>query len=114
MFRAPVRKTPMAGFPAMLVLVFHAAVRNIRKTNHNAILGLVVNISQSVVLVLVMYTMFTVLKMRGSDHAKGLWQFEVGEHGLTVGEQLTGLTGVLGWSALRGDPTGDRGNGAAR
>ena len=66
MFRAPVRKTPMAGFPAMLVLVFHAAVRNIRKTNHNAILGLVVNISQSVVLVLVMYTMFTVLKMRGS------------------------------------------------
>jgi len=44
-----------------------------------------------------------VLKMRGSDHAKGLWQCEVGEHGLTVGEQLTGLTGVLGWSALRGD-----------
>ena len=56
----------------------------------------------------------SVLKMRGSDHAKGLWQFEVGEHGLTVGEQLTGLTGVLGWSALRGNPTGDRGNGAAR
>ena len=55
-----------------------------------------------------------VLKMRGSDHAKGLWQCEVGEHGLTVGEQLTGLTGVLGWSALRGDPTGDRGNGPAR
>lgn len=49
----------------------------------------------------------SVLKMRGSDHAKGLWQFEVGEHGITVGEQLTGLTGVLGWSALRGDPTGE-------
>jgi circadian clock protein KaiC len=48
----------------------------------------------------------SVLKMRGSDHAKGLWQFEVGEHGITVGEQLTGLTGVLGWSALRGDPAG--------
>lgn len=56
----------------------------------------------------------SVLKMRGSDHAKGLWQFEVDEHGITVGEQLTGLTGVLGWSALRGDPTGDRGNGAAQ
>ena len=52
----------------------------------------------------------SVLKMRGSDHAKGLWQFTVGEHGLTVGDQLTGLTGVLGWSALRGDPTGDSGD----
>jgi len=56
----------------------------------------------------------SVLKMRGSDHAKGLWQFKVGEHGLTVGEQLTGLTGVLGWSALRGDPTGTGSNGSAR
>jgi len=56
----------------------------------------------------------SVLKMRGSDHAKGLWQFEVGDQGLTVGEQLAGLTGVLGWSALRGDPAGDRGNGSAR
>lgn len=50
----------------------------------------------------------SVLKMRGSDHAKGLWQFEVGEQGLTVGEQLAGLTGVLGWSALRGDSTDGR------
>ncbi len=49
----------------------------------------------------------SVLKMRGSDHAKGLWQFEIGAGGLTLGEQLSGLTGVLSWSALRGDPTGN-------
>jgi circadian clock protein KaiC len=45
----------------------------------------------------------SVLKMRGSDHAKGLWQFEIDEHGLTVLDKLEGLTGVLGWSALRED-----------
>ncbi len=56
----------MSGFGGMLVLVFHAAVRNIRKSNHNAILGLVVNILQSVILVVILYTMFTVLGMRGS------------------------------------------------
>ncbi|MBA2296801.1 MAG: AAA family ATPase [Actinobacteria bacterium] len=56
----------------------------------------------------------SVLKMRGSDHAKGLWQFEVGEGGIAVGEQLTGLTGVLGWSALRGDPSGNGSSGSAR
>jgi circadian clock protein KaiC len=45
----------------------------------------------------------SVIKMRDSDHAKGLWQFEVGEHGLTILDKLEGLTGVLGWSALRED-----------
>ena len=66
MFRAPAQQSFMSGFGGMLVLVFHAAVRNIRKTNHNAILGLVVNILQSVILVVILYTMFTVLGMRGS------------------------------------------------
>jgi circadian clock protein KaiC len=45
----------------------------------------------------------SVLKMRDSDHAKGLWHFEVDEHGLTILDKLEGLTGVLGWSALRED-----------
>jgi circadian clock protein KaiC len=47
----------------------------------------------------------SIFKMRGSDHAKGLC--DVGEHGLTVGAQLTGVTGVLGWTALRGDRLAD-------
>jgi circadian clock protein KaiC len=53
----------------------------------------------------------SIFKMRGSDHAKGLWQCDVGEHGLTVGTQLTGVTGVLGWTALRGDRLADVSSG---
>ena len=49
----------------------------------------------------------SIFKMRGSNHAKGVWQCEVGEKGLSVSAQLTGVSGALGWSALRGDPTGD-------
>jgi len=44
----------------------------------------------------------SVLKMRDSDHAAGLWEFQVGKHGLVIADaQLEGLTGLLGWSALR-------------
>ena len=46
-----------------------------------------------------------VLKMRDSDHEKGLRQYEIGANGLAVGEQLEGLTGLLGWSALREHPS---------
>lgn len=66
MFRAPTRPSRSMSIFAMFELIFHAAVRHIRKSNHNAIVGLLVNIAQSVVLVLALYVMFTVLKMRGS------------------------------------------------
>lgn len=46
-----------------------------------------------------------VLKMRDSDHEKGLRQYEVTGEGVVVGEQLEGLTGILGWSALRESPS---------
>lgn len=49
----------------------------------------------------------SIFKMRGSNHAKGVWQCEVGEAGLSVSAQLKGVSGALGWSALRGDPAGD-------
>jgi circadian clock protein KaiC len=42
-----------------------------------------------------------VLKMRDSEHDKGIWQFEIDEHGPRVSEKLHDLTGLLGWSALR-------------
>lgn len=54
----------------------------------------------------------SIFKMRGSDHAKGVWQCEVGEDGLTISEQLTPVSGALGWSALRVDPNGNRGGDA--
>jgi hypothetical protein len=39
--------------------------------------------------------------MRNSNHAKDLYQFEIGEQGPEIGGKLEGVTGTLGWSALR-------------
>ena len=44
-----------------------------------------------------------VLKMRDSNHAKGLVQFEIDEEGFKLLGKLEGMSGVLGWSALRED-----------
>jgi circadian clock protein KaiC len=45
----------------------------------------------------------SILKMRDSNHEKGLRQFEIDGQGLRVLDRLEGVTGVLGWSALRED-----------
>jgi circadian clock protein KaiC len=42
-----------------------------------------------------------ILKMRNSDHEKGLWTFAITGSGFEVGAKLEGVTGLLGWSALR-------------
>jgi circadian clock protein KaiC len=42
-----------------------------------------------------------IVKMRNSNHAKNLYQFEIGEQGPEIGDKLEGVTGALGWSALR-------------
>jgi len=39
--------------------------------------------------------------MRDSDHDKGLWAFEITEHGFEVQGKVEDVTGLLGWSALR-------------
>jgi hypothetical protein len=39
--------------------------------------------------------------MRDSNHEKGLRQVEIDAQGFKVVDRLEGLTGVLGWSALR-------------
>jgi circadian clock protein KaiC len=44
-----------------------------------------------------------VLKMRGSGHEKGLIGFTIDANGIAFGERIEGLTGMLGWSALRGE-----------
>jgi hypothetical protein len=41
------------------------------------------------------------LKMRDSNHEKGLRQYVIGANGVSVGDTLQDLTGLLGWSALR-------------
>lgn len=47
-----------------LELIFHAAVRNLRKSNGNAVLGMVINIVQSLLMVAIMYFLFEILGMR--------------------------------------------------
>jgi len=42
-----------------------------------------------------------VVKMRNSRHETTLTSFTIADHGVTMGEPLQGVTGRLGWSALR-------------
>lgn len=48
----------------------------------------------------------SIFKMRGSNHSKGVWECVIGEHGLEIAEQLTGVQGALGWSTLHAMPNG--------
>lgn len=66
MFRPAAKQSEFARYVAVLELIFHAAVRNVRKTHGNAVIGLLMNIIQSLVMVLFMVFMFTLLGMRGS------------------------------------------------
>jgi circadian clock protein KaiC len=43
----------------------------------------------------------TLTKMRHSRHATGLHEVRIDEHGLTIGQQLDNVTGILGWTQLR-------------
>jgi len=42
-----------------------------------------------------------IIKMRTSNHDKGVFEYVIDRHGLTIKDRLEGVTGVLGWSALR-------------
>ncbi|MDT8857688.1 ABC transporter permease [Paracoccaceae bacterium Fryx2] len=66
MFRQDVRKSRARSALELLELIFHAAVRNVRKTHGNAVIGLLINVVQTVLLVVVFYIMFDLLGMRGS------------------------------------------------
>ncbi len=48
-----------------------------------------------------------ILKMRNSDHDKGLWRFVITDHGFEVQEKLVGVSGLLGWTALTDKPTSE-------
>jgi ABC-type polysaccharide/polyol phosphate export permease len=66
MFRPEVRKTPARSALAFLEVIFHASVRNVRKSHGNAVWGLVMNILQTVLLVAIFYATFYILGMRSS------------------------------------------------
>lgn len=64
MFRAEVRPSHVRTAFGLLELIFHAAVRNVRKSHGNAIVGLLLNIFQTVMMVAVFWFMFEILGMR--------------------------------------------------
>lgn len=66
MFRPAINKTASARTFAMLELIFHAAVRNVRKSHGNAVLGLVMSIIQSLVFLSILLFMFDLMGMRGA------------------------------------------------
>jgi len=65
MFRPQLRaKSTLRTGLELFELIFHIAISNLRKSNGNAILGLVITIFQSVLLVLIMYWMFSIFGLR--------------------------------------------------
>ena len=65
MFRARTqRRSHLATGFETLELIFHVAVRDLRKSHGNAMLGLVMSLVQSVLLVTVMYVMFNLFGVR--------------------------------------------------
>ncbi|NSX53365.1 ABC transporter permease [Parasulfitobacter algicola] len=59
----PYAKSSAVGFAE---LVYHGTVRYVRKGHGNAIIGLLLNMMQTVILCMVFYIMFSVLGLRGS------------------------------------------------
>lgn len=61
MFRPQTRQSTFLGFFVLMELIFHAGVRNVRKSNGNAIVGLMMSIVQSVLMIVVFVFMMTLL-----------------------------------------------------
>ncbi|MCB5199262.1 ABC-type polysaccharide/polyol phosphate export permease [Loktanella sp. DSM 29012] len=66
MFQPDLRRTRTRTVFGMMELIYHSAVRDIRKSHRNALMGLVLNIFQTVLFVLSFYAMFMLLGMRGA------------------------------------------------
>lgn len=64
MFRIEKRTTAAASALRLFGLVYHGAVRTVRKHHNNALIGLLLNILQTVILIGGFYVMMTVLGMR--------------------------------------------------
>lgn len=64
MFRVEKRKTQIGGAFELLALIFHATVRQVRKSHGNAVVGLLLNIFQTLLMVAVFYVMFDLLNLR--------------------------------------------------
>lgn len=59
------KTTPLDGF-RLLALIYHATVRHVRKSHGNALVGLMMNVLQTMVFVAAFYAMFEILGIRGT------------------------------------------------
>jgi len=66
MFQSRTRTSTLVTAANLLELIYHATVRQLRKSHRSAVMGLITNIMQSLVMVAVFYVMFSMLGLRGS------------------------------------------------
>ena len=66
MFRVETRTSGLNAALKILELIYHSTVRAVRKGHRNALVGLLMNILQTVILVAVFYVLFEWLEMRGN------------------------------------------------
>lgn len=66
MFQSRARTSTLGTAIRLLELIYHATVRQMRKSHRSAVMGLIENITQSLVMVAVFYVMFSILGLRGS------------------------------------------------
>lgn len=65
MFYSTAPRTGLGATLRTLELIYHSAVRNVRKTHNNAFLAILMNMLQMAVMVVAFYVMFTILGLRG-------------------------------------------------
>jgi ABC-type polysaccharide/polyol phosphate export permease len=66
MFQAPRRSSTTGSVLGMLELVYHSTVREVRKGHRNAMVGLLLNILQTIIFVAAFYMMFWILGVQGN------------------------------------------------
>ncbi len=66
MFRVETRPSKISRIVGIFELIYHVTVHGLRKSHANALMGLFINMLQTMILVAVFYVMYSVLGLRGS------------------------------------------------
>ena len=66
MFQAPAQKNSIGTAVSIVELIYHGTVRQLRKSHGNAVIGLLMNIVQSVLFVAGFYAMFVILGIKSA------------------------------------------------
>ena len=66
MFQPQAKRSTLHSAIGMAELIYHATVRDVRKSHGNAVVGLFMSIMQTVIMVAIFWLMFSVLGLRGN------------------------------------------------